>query len=266
MSAKVEALVAKHSKLTGSAKAVLLAIARLAPRDDGSGVYASVKTIAKQSGWSVDTVWRAFRKAREIDELAVYYNRGPKGTNHYHVLVDALTNRDTNRKAQKKSKPPPADCTPRKLRDKGSVFKGSQYSSPEIEGKNQPLNDSPDTFAEKANANGVLTCPDCGRYGGRCDCGAELQASFDRVMIDTLDAGKPGPGNLAGEIVLRAAYARSVPQTKQEIEAEWEEYERRFPGRTDRACVTQKPSDDSEHGFDEENASRTHSHAFGGHV
>jgi hypothetical protein len=96
VSAKVEALVAKNSKLRGSAKAVLLAIARLAPRDDGGGVYASVETIAQQSGRSVDTVQRALRKARDRDELAVYYNRGPNGTNHYQVRVDVLTRRDTN--------------------------------------------------------------------------------------------------------------------------------------------------------------------------
>jgi helix-turn-helix protein len=226
VSAKVEAMVAKHSKLRGSAKTVLLAIARLAPRDDGGGVYASVETIAKQSGWSVDTARRAFRKARDNDELAVYYNRGPKGTNHYQVRVDVLTKRDTNPNMRLATKAPPANCTPRKLQDKGSVFKGSQYS-PKAREQDQPLPDSPDAFAEKAAANGYRTCPDCGRYGGRCPCDDSLQASFDRAMRDALDAGKREPAHLASEAALRKAYLNGEPGkvrnvTQAEVDSGWD--------------------------------------------
>jgi Helix-turn-helix domain len=206
MSAKIEALVAKHSKLKSSAKSVLLAIARLVPRDrdDGGGVYASVEIIAQQSGWSVDTVQRAFRKARDKGELDIYYNRGPNGTNQYHVRVDALTKRNTDAKSPRASKSPPANCTPSMMRDKGSVFKAGQYNS-KTRRKDQPLPDSPDGRAEKATANGYRTCPDCGRYGGRCNCDSQLQAGFDRAMRDTLDAGRPGPAQLASQEALRRA-------------------------------------------------------------
>jgi Helix-turn-helix domain len=235
MSAKVEALVTKNSQLRGSAKAVLLAIARLAPRDDGGGIYASVGTIAEQSGWSVDTVQRAFRKARDYDELAVYYNRGPNGTNHYQVRIDALTRRRHQRKDSPGEQTTTRELPPRKMRDKGSGIQGTQYSS-KAKIQNNHLRDSAHAFAETSEANRFRTCPGCGRYGGRCDCDSALQASFDRAMREILDAGKPGRAQLASEEALQQAYA------------------------------TPEASDGRQHGVDEENAFLTHSHAFGGHV
>jgi hypothetical protein len=45
----------------------------------------------------------------------------------------------------------------------------------------------------------------------------ELDASFDAAMRDTLDAGEPGPAQVASEASLRRAYAgwsgRPVPST-----------------------------------------------------
>ena len=248
MSAKVEALVAKHSKLRGSAKSILIAIARLVPRErvDGGGVYASVEKIAQQSGYSKETVRRAFKKARDKDELHVYYNRGPHGTNHYQVRVDVLSRRDSNLKSSLVSKPPPADCNPRRLRDKGSVINRDQYSRRDQTDQNGvvgPIEDAqPETAPSlkdprtEADKNGYLTCPDCGRYRGRCNCDASLQRSFDDAISETLDSGMPGRARLASEKALRDLLARSLPRTKQEIEAEWEEYGNRFKsGRTDNA-------------------------------
>ncbi len=202
VSAKVEALVAKYSKLRGSAKAVLLAIARLAPRDDGGGVYAAVATIARQSGWSVDTVRRAFRKARDNDELDVYYNRGPNGTNHYQVRIDALTRRGHERKDSRGEQSTPRNLPPCKMRDKGSVFKRDQYSKRDQTDQNGVAGTivypQPETAPNlkdpraQADKNGYLTCPDCGRYGGRCDCDARLQRSFDDAMRDS-DSGTITP-------------------------------------------------------------------------
>ena len=219
MSARVEATVAKHSSLRGSAKAVLLAIARLA-NDDGGGVYASVATIAYQSGYSIDTAQRAFKKARDADELAIYYNRGPSGTNNYRVRADVLAKRSSEAKSHL-SDTPPANCTPRRMRDKGSFFRGEQYYSDteRIRHKDKAqrskslgasLRASPrskDATLRGASDN-QMHCPDCGRFGGWCDCDSDLQASFDRAMRATLDAGLPGPAQVASEAALRAAYGR----------------------------------------------------------
>lgn len=255
----MEQLVRKYSTLKGLARWVLLAIAHYT-RDDGKGAYPSVPTLARDTGSTDRGVQKAIKRAVNAGELKRLHNLGPNGVNRYEVRIDNLRGK-ADRTLTKRRDHPRTQFTPEQSSDKeGSVFREALYSSPKARIKNQPFSDSPDAFAEKAKANRFLTCPDCGRYGGRCNCDSELQAGFDRAMHDTLDAGKPGLGILAGEIALRAAYARSAPQTKQEIEAEWEEYDRPFKSR--RAGATRRPLDGSEHGGDEENASRTHSHAF----
>ncbi len=230
MSAALEQLVRERSSLTGLARAVLLEIAHYS-RDDGTGAYPSVPTLARDTGSTDRGVQKAIKRAVNAGELKRLHNLGPHGVNRYEVRIDSLRGK-AKRASTKKRDHPRTPFTPEHSSDKGgSVFRETQYSSPKARIKNQPLSDSSDAFAEKARENGFLTCPDCGRYGDRCDCDPEFQASFDRAMRDTLDAVKPGPAQIASEEALRNAYVCSVPQTKQEIEAEWEEYERRFKSR-----------------------------------
>jgi len=235
MSTATEELVRERSRLTGLARAVLLAIAYYA-RDDGTGAYPSVPTLAHETGSTDRGVQKAIKRAVNAGELKRLHNLGPNGVNRYEVRIDNLRGK-AKRASTKKRNQPPNTVHPEHSSDKGgSVFREPQYSSPEPSIKNQTLRDSQDAFAEKAGANGFLTCPDCGRYGGRCNCDAKLQNRFDRAMRDALDAGNPGPAQLASEEELRQAYAAP------------------------------KPSDGNKHGSRPENASRTHSHAFGGHV
>jgi hypothetical protein len=232
----LEKLVRERSSLTGLARALLLAIAHYAG-DDGRGAYPSIATLMRDTGASDRGVQKAIKQAVNAGELKRLHNLGPHGVNRYEIRIDRLRGKAERASTKKRDHhpPPPELCSPPEPgSDKGSSIKGTQYSSGD-KIRNQPLPDSPDAFAEKAAANGYLTCPDCGRYGGRCNCDSELQAGFDRAMRDTLDAGKSGPALLASEEALQQAYA------------------------------TLKPSDGSEHGNPKENAFPTHSHAFGGH-
>src|SRR5216683_5025813 len=120
MSANLRAYVAEHSKLKGSAKGVLLEIAHFS-NDAGEGAYASVPTLARRIGVSPRTVQRALDHARREDELAIYYNRGPHGTNHYRIRLENLGPELDTRK--------PADVTGDKLTHKGSSLRQNQYSS-----------------------------------------------------------------------------------------------------------------------------------------
>lgn len=183
-----------------------MAIAHYA-RDDGKGASPGVPTIARDCGLrSTRSVQKALDKARAAGELEIIYNYGPSGTNLYRVRLEnlgcAAPARSRRSAAPAKSA---GSIPPAKSADEGSVFKGSQYSS-KARRQNQPVRDSPDAFAERASANGYLTCPDCGRYGEKCNCDSEFQAGFDRAMRAALDAGRPAPAQLSSGEALRRAY------------------------------------------------------------
>jgi helix-turn-helix protein len=118
VSPKLRNYVADHSKLKGCPKSVLLEIAALS-NDSGEGAYASVRTLARRIGRSPRTVQRALDQARQADELAIYYNRGPHGTNHYRVRLENLRSEVQARQ----------HVTGDKLTHKGSSLRESQYSS-----------------------------------------------------------------------------------------------------------------------------------------
>jgi hypothetical protein len=146
----------------------------------------------------------AIKKAVEAGELKRFHNLGPNGVNLYEVSIDRLKQKgDLRSPAGLYSTPLERRSPPEPRSDKGSVFKGSNSSLKIRKGDQAGYA----THVEKAASNGYITCPDCGRYGGRCNCDADLQARFDRTMRKTLDAGKPGPARLASEEALRRAYA-----------------------------------------------------------
>jgi Helix-turn-helix domain len=183
MSLKVRSFVAEHSKLKGSARSVLLEIAHFAD-DSGGGIYASVPTLARRIGRSVRTVQRGLDTARKADELAIYYNRGPKGTNHYRIRLEKISVQNGLKKS--------ATVTGDKLTHKGSALKREHYSSTERLG----LKRGADSGGPEASILGhresdpTLRCPDCGLFGGRCNCDDYLQATFDASIRESLGAGR----------------------------------------------------------------------------
>jgi hypothetical protein len=233
MSQAVMRQVRERSSLKGLDRAVLLAIAHYA-RDDGTGAYPSIATLARDTGSSDRGVQKAIKRAVNAGELKRLHNLGPYGVNRYEVRIDKLREKATRASTNKRDHPR-TQFTPEHSSDKGSGLEESQYSS-EAKIQNKQLRDSADAFAENAATNGYLTCSECGRYGGWCDCDSKLQTGFDRETRETLDAGKPGPSRLASEGALRQAYA------------------------------TQSASADEQHGSHVENAFPTHFHAFGGYV
>lgn len=130
MSATLRAYVAKHSKLKGSARAVLEAIAHYA-RDDGGGAYPSISTLARESRASESSVHRAIREAQLAGELQVDRCRGPNGTNLYRINLESMGSSAVPLRTG------PIDCgdvkalmtPPVNLTPKGSSLRGAQHSS-----------------------------------------------------------------------------------------------------------------------------------------
>src|SRR5215469_7238580 len=205
MSHAVESLVRRNSSLKRSAKAVLLAIAHYA-NDEGKSAYPAIRTIARDTGLTNRGVQKAIKQAVKAGELKRFHNFGPHGVNHYEVRIDQLQSKRLQAtRSQTRPLPPNSVHPPNTVRTRDLVFKGSNSLKSKKEGAQG--GDASESPLEKAKANGYRSCPDCGSWGGRCNCDDYLQASFDRAMRDTLDAGKPGPARLASEEALRRAYA-----------------------------------------------------------
>lgn len=92
MSVIVSALVWQHSKSTGSALLVALA---LADRSSDEGVsYPGVAWLAGKARLSERSVQYALVQLRSLGELVVEFNEGPKGCNLYRIMVHALRGAD----------------------------------------------------------------------------------------------------------------------------------------------------------------------------
>jgi Helix-turn-helix domain len=83
MSIFIMSQVWAHSKSTGSARLVLLAIADFA--DDHGKAYPSVETLAKKAAISERTAQYAIRELVTLGELCVEENAGRRGCNLYGV-------------------------------------------------------------------------------------------------------------------------------------------------------------------------------------
>ena len=86
MSVQAMSLVFGYSKSELGCRLVLLSIADHA-KDDGTGAWPSVPTIAKQSKLSVRQVQYCLRKLEEMGELQTQIGCGPYGTNMYSILI-----------------------------------------------------------------------------------------------------------------------------------------------------------------------------------
>jgi hypothetical protein len=89
MSGLVVGTILRHSRARGNARLVLIVIGDCA-RDDGSGAWPAIGTIAELAGVSVRTAQRAIRETQELGELTIDENGGPKGTHLYSVCMDRL--------------------------------------------------------------------------------------------------------------------------------------------------------------------------------
>lgn len=244
MSAEVERVVSERSRLRGCAKAILQAIARYVD-EDGRGAYPSVARLARDTGVCVRTVQNALNAAIEAGELKRIYNYGLNGTNRYEIHLDRLR--------------AGVDCTGANPAHKGSSLRGKRSSSgsyPErmSNGGARPTHrkttsrepahvPTQEDHRRRAEKNGYMSCPDCGHFGGGCHCGDYLTESFDTAMRDTLDAGRPGPAQLASEAAIREAYAKPPgPPTQDEVDAGWEAYERELSARLERTPMKSSAS------------------------
>lgn len=89
MSGLVVGTILKNSKACGNSRLVLIVIGDCA-RDDGTGAWPSIKTIANRAGISERTTQRAIRELAELGELQIGENEGPKGAHLYSVLMEGL--------------------------------------------------------------------------------------------------------------------------------------------------------------------------------
>ena len=89
MSGLVVGTILKYSQARGNARLVLIVIGDCA-RDDGTGAWPAIKTIAERAGISERTAQRAIRETAELGELIIDENAGPKGAHLYSVCMDRL--------------------------------------------------------------------------------------------------------------------------------------------------------------------------------
>lgn len=87
MSAQCTGRVWRYSKHKGSDLLVLLAIADHA-KDDGTGAWPSVASIAQKTRLSERNVRYSLKKLEASGELVVERNAGPKGANLYQITLD----------------------------------------------------------------------------------------------------------------------------------------------------------------------------------
>jgi hypothetical protein len=88
MSVQAMSWVIENSNVRGNNYIVLLMIANRAD-EDGSSAWPSVRWLAKRSRLSERTVQRCLRKLQVCGALAIEPGAGPKGTNCYHVVMQA---------------------------------------------------------------------------------------------------------------------------------------------------------------------------------
>ncbi len=252
MSASVRAYVAKHSKLTRSAKNVLLQIAHYAD-DDGGNAFSSVATLVEDTGWSESTVHRALRAAQEQGELDIRVGFGPAGTNLYTIKLQNIGSPEDRQRHGYSNLTPGANLTPEgsSLRERQLPCRGNNKESSlrERQSPTRSNNDHGTHFrSEKSSApesklKFVQNAAPAPRvHINPDDVDHELDASFDVAMRDTLGAGKPGPAQVASEQALRRALAtyqgRAEPLPFEEERAareralfEWDEHEERLRSR-----------------------------------
>ncbi len=198
MSEHVRKLVRDHSSLRRGAKSVLLAIAAYV-RDDGSGAYPSVSTLAKDTGLSVRAVQYGLKACVNSDELKRIHNHGPNGVNQYIVRIDRLGGRAREMPSNGSASSAPGAISA----DKGSSLKGSNCIS------------SGSKIGRRFSSSVLKPESDNGSRPSRQippeRFDTDLLDSFDKVMRQTVDIGKPSPYQLASEAALRRAYADWEP-------------------------------------------------------
>ncbi len=78
--------VLAHSRQTGTAKLLLIAIAAFA-EDDGTGAAPSIATLARLAGTGERNVQLVLRKLEQTGELGCEIGAGPDGCNRYTICV-----------------------------------------------------------------------------------------------------------------------------------------------------------------------------------
>ncbi|MDP9316928.1 MAG: helix-turn-helix domain-containing protein [Chloroflexota bacterium] len=80
--------VLAHSRQTGSAKLLLIALADFA-HDDGTGATPSIATLARLTGTGERNVQLLIRRLEQTGELCCEIGAGPEGCNRYTICVSA---------------------------------------------------------------------------------------------------------------------------------------------------------------------------------
>lgn len=89
MSIRAMQSVWQHSKQSGGALVLLLAIADNA-HDDGDGAYPSLDTLAQKARMTPRNVLILLKKLEADGEIRVEHGAGPRGTNLYRLLLPDL--------------------------------------------------------------------------------------------------------------------------------------------------------------------------------
>ncbi|MET8140021.1 helix-turn-helix domain-containing protein [Sphaerisporangium sp. NPDC005288] len=91
MSIAVMNWVWQHSPTSGNQRLVLLALADACSRDDGTGCWPSVATVARKANISPRSVRRILGELAAAGHLQVRRGAGPHGTNGYAIVMHSPT-------------------------------------------------------------------------------------------------------------------------------------------------------------------------------
>jgi hypothetical protein len=126
MSIEAISAVLHHSKSTGTARAVLTAIAWHIGQDPEDGCYPSQRTLGYMAGVSTRQVQRALTKLEELQEIEIAVHNGEgfrtdRITNRYWVMLDCPDTCDNSlnhrERGDRKGR------TGRRLRRNGATYK-----------------------------------------------------------------------------------------------------------------------------------------------
>jgi hypothetical protein len=194
MSGLVVGMVLKYSRSRGITRLTLVSIADCC-RDDGTGAWPAIPTIAKRAGTSVRTAQRCIKKAEQLGELAVDENAGPHRTNLYEIKIDRLlANRDGDKSSPSKNSVKLTGYVrtgARRCQDVRRDGDKAMSSDPSLPLKIRPKEEV-DKSTSIRNATGIRECthlkcgPEgCGYPGGSADRHAQLPKAM-RELCDTV--------------------------------------------------------------------------------
>lgn len=195
MSGLVMGLILKHSRSRGISRLVAVVIGDCC-KDDGTGAWPAMRTIAARAGTSERTAQRSITDLEQLGELTVMENAGPRRANLYEINIGRLL----------------ANGEGHKLSPSGRV-KSARVSNRQGD---KPTR-APELHPVRQGDGGCQNAP----------------VEGDRIETEGDTAMSPDPSFRSVSSDQSEDPSRAVPGSKFKYPDDFEEFWRIFPGATD---------------------------------